>query len=283
MKYIKLVNYDLKNGLLRNPVFLLAPIIVFLLCRQCGREMLFFDVGGTWGVYVMYLFMGMEKVSRQTMTSGYLLPVFWVLLLLVPLFLTLWYPFRDMAEMGPQILLRSGSRSRWWLSKCAWNLACTAVYILLVWGTAALYCLCRGVPLSMEISTDAAEMLFADADVVAADVAVASAGQKVFCVLLLPYLVIASLSMMEMLVGLVFSPMYSLLACVAFLTAGTCAAAPALFVNYANLTRSALFVEGGLDGRTGFAVCFIVLLGSVLAGGVVFRGADILPGKKEVS
>ncbi len=282
MSFFKLIKYDIKNGLLRNWIFLFAPAFTLLQCTRCGRELLFFDTDGTWCVYVIYLFKGMEIVKRQTLTNGYNMPVFWILLILLPLFITFQYPFRDMTGMGTQILLRSGSRHRWWRSKWLWNLACAAVYILLLWGTAALYCLCRGIPLSMEISVNAANLLFSDANVIGEEMATLAVRQEVFTILILPFLVITALCMVEMLFSLVFGPLYSLLSCVAFLTAGTCAAFPVLFVNFANLVRSSAFVTDGLDGRVGLAVCIIVLLGTVLAGRIVFRNTDILPGKKEV-
>ena len=79
-------------------------------------------------------------------------------------YITLYYPFDDLEESGQNILIRSGGRQLWWLSKCLWNLTSVVVFFLLAWGVMVLGCLITGNSLSMEISPEMSKILVLDPD-----------------------------------------------------------------------------------------------------------------------
>ncbi|MCD8300801.1 MAG: hypothetical protein LUC41_06485 [Clostridiales bacterium] len=277
----KLVRYDLKAGILRNWVFLLVPICALLVIRQCRMTLWTYDTEGTWAVYVMYLFRGMQAVSRNTVGNRIQIPVLWGLIMILPLFITLQYPFRDMTGYGTQLLLRSGKRRTWWLSKCGWDLISTVIYFLLLYATTAVYCLIRGLPVTLDAPWQPMLCIFMDADIMITGDQVLTAGQTAFFLLLLPFLTVAALDLLEMFLSLITRPVYGLLICVAIVAASMFSSSPILFTNYGDLTRCGAFIYGGLKGYVGVVICLVIMIGSVIGGTVLFHRRDILPASKE--
>ena len=284
MKFCKLLQYDLRRGVIRNWIFLFVPVCVAIICISFRQSLLFWqtygfqDVSASWALYVADFFKGLADVDRE---RGFQIPVLWMLGLLFPLFITLNYPFRDIKTIGVQLLLRSESRVGWWLAKCVWCLCCTVVYFLLTYGTVTVLCAVWDIPLTLEISGDSIIVLFADTGMMP-DVQEVSAGQVILTVLVLPFLTVTALNMLELLLSLIIRPVYSFLACVSLVAASAYAKSPILFPNYANIARSGAFFVTGMDGRLGIAICLAVVVFSVAAGAAVFRRWDILPDYKEL-
>ena len=68
------------------------------------------------------------------------LPVVLLLVCSLVFYLTLDYPYRDLAGMGKQLIVAAGSRWGWWLSKCAWVVATVSVFFALLLGVVAASC-----------------------------------------------------------------------------------------------------------------------------------------------
>ena len=281
MKCFKLVRYDLKNGLLRNAVFLLTPLCVAIICNQCRHLLAAWEQPCGWAIYLAYCFKGMQIIHRETLQSAFQIPVLWLLILVLPLAVTLNFPFRDIKTIGTQMLLRSKRRTEWWLCKCVWNLCCTAVYFAIVLLIITLFCLCNGSALSLATPMAPMMALFSESDITTA-VEEMTTGQTVFYLIIMPFMALAAIDMLEMFLSLLFRPVCSFLFSVALVAASSFVTSPLLIGNYANLARCGAFIHGGLDGVTGFWICSGVVLFSVLAGSAVFHCRDILPDYKEL-
>lgn len=284
MSWRRLLRYDIERGLGRSWLFLFVPLCVGTVCLSFRQSILFWrsyafpDASPSWALFAARLFTGLGETGRE---SGSQLPVIWMLGLLLPLLITLRYPFRDIKTVGVQLLLRCSSRVGWWLAKCAWSVLSTAAYFLLVYTTVGVFCAVFGIPLTLEMSGSSLLILFADAGA-SPDVTAAAPEQVASAVLLLPFLAAAALNMLELLLSLVIRPVFSFLVCVALVTASAYAKTPLLFPNYANIARSRAFYVGGLDGGTGAAICLAVLVLSAVCGAALFRRRDILPDYKEI-
>lgn len=179
------------------------------------------------------------------------------------------------------MLLRSGRRVTWWFSKCLWNLCCTVVYFALVFAVIAVFCLCVGAELSLETPMGSMMALFYEADITAA-AGEMTPGETFFSLVFMPFWAVAAVAMLEMLLSLLFRPVYGFLLSVAFVAASAYATSPLLIGNYANLSRCGAFIYDGLDGRTGFWICLAVIVFSAAAGAAAFHRRDILPDYKEL-
>jgi hypothetical protein len=276
MRCFKLWGHDVKNGILRNGLFLLTPICVGILCSQCRGLLALWEQPGNWAVYLSYCFKGLAMIP-----PNFQLPILWIVMMVLPLAITLQYPFRDMNTIGPQMLLRSGSRVTWWLCKCGWNGLCTAVYFALIYATIAVFCLCHGVALSLDTPMSSMIVVFSEADITTA-VEEMTRGQTVFSLLLMPFLTVAAMNLLEMLLSLLFRPVYGFLFSVALVAASSYITSPLLIGNYANLSRCGAFIHDGLDGKIGCLICLGVMAFSVATGAVIFHRRDILPDYKEL-
>ena len=281
MKCFKLIKHDLKHGILNNWFYLLIPFCTVIICNQCRHQLASWNQPGTWAIYLAYCFKGMQTISRQTLSGGFQIPIFWMLMLVLPLFITLDFPFKDIKTIGPQMLLRSGRRVTWWLSKCIWNVCGTIVYFLLVLITVAAFCLCLKVPLSLDTPMGSMMALFSEADITTA-AGEMPASQVAFVLVITPLFAVAAMDMAEMLFSLLFRPIYGFLFSVALVAAASYVTSPFLIGNYANLTRCGAFIDNGLDSQVGLLICIGVLLISIVAGAFVFRRRDILPDYKEL-
>lgn len=275
-----MIQYDIKNGLIRNLGFLLIPFCVLIVCNQCRMQLASWEQPGTWAVYLAYCFKGMHSISRQTLSGGIQIPVFWMLMLILPLFITLNFPFKDMKTIGTQMLLRSERRVTWWLCKCFWNLCCTAIYFLLIFASITVFCLCFGVRLSLEMPMGSMMAIFSEADITTAAESMSTL-QTIFVLMVLPILTIAAINMVEMMLGIIVGPLYGFLFSVALVAAASYVTSPILIGNYANLARCGSFINDGLNGQTGFLICLSVILLATILGAVAFRQRDILPDYKE--
>jgi hypothetical protein len=281
MRWFKLCGHDVKHGIVRNGLFLLTPICVAILCNQCRGLLTLWEQPGDWGVYLAYCFKGMQTIQRATLQQAFQMPVLWLVIMVLPLAITLQYPFRDMDTIGSQMLLRSGSRITWWLCKCGWNGLCTAVYFALIYATIAIFCLCHGVALSLDTPMSSMIVVFSEADITTA-VEEMTRGQTVFSLLLMPFLTVAAMNLFEMLLSLLFRPVYGFLFSVALVAASSYVTSPLLIGNYANLSRCGAFIHDGLDGKIGCLICLGVIVFSLAAGAVIFHRRDILPDYKEL-
>ncbi|MCD8300799.1 MAG: hypothetical protein LUC41_06475 [Clostridiales bacterium] len=269
----RLLWYDIKHGILRNWLFLLAPICALFLFRECRYALFLTGTKGTWAVYIMYLLRGPAM-------GDFYFSFLWLLVLLIPLFITIQYPFKDMERYGMHLLLRSGRRRNWWLSKCGWNFLCTLVYLLLLYGTMAICCAVHGIPVTLGTPRAAVTGLFGD--LISVSDPVLGTGKTIFVVLILPLLALADLSMVEMFLSLILRPIYGFLLTVLLIAMTAYFSTPFLFLNFADLTRSGALLKNGLDIYVGLAVCLIVLVGLAAAGAAIFRRRDILSDRKEL-
>ncbi|MDE6835137.1 MAG: hypothetical protein K2J39_12965, partial [Ruminococcus sp.] len=142
MKFIKLINFDIKNGILRNKyLFISVTVISILFITDHSVNMLRFrtdDIDCSYGDILMYIYGGMKKYvpSRE---DRFQFPAIWTVLFLTQLFGTLNYPYKDLKSYGNQILFRTGGRSLWWLSKLIWNITYSIIYHSVIWIIMLIY------------------------------------------------------------------------------------------------------------------------------------------------
>ena len=280
MRCFETLRYDIKNGIRRNWLFVIVPLYTLLICSQCRTMLEFWDVTGTWGVYIAYFFKGMQAISRQTLDGGFQLPLFWVVGLVLPLLITLNYPFKDLKTIGPQMLLRSRCRVKWWLSKCGWNFLSSVLYFFLLYVTMVVRCFFWGEEISLVLPLEAMLAVFYEAEITDA-VGELSMYRLVLELVVLPFLTVVALNMFEMLLSLIIRPVYSFVISVALIVASSYITSPILIGNYANLARYGSFINEGLNGQNGLLICLSTIFFAVILGAFVFRQRDILPDYKE--
>lgn len=281
MKCFRHLHYDLRNGILRNSGLLSVPVIVVIICGSFRRQLLVAGLTGTWLEYLVYCFRGCKALTAMESGQAFLVPVIWLVLFALPLLLTLQYPFQDMKTIGQQLVLRSGNRVWWWLSKCLWNFFCTVSYFILMLVCITLYCLCQSVSISLEVSLESISLIFSEVLLVNGVDAI-SRNTLLSATILLPFLVMAGMDLLQMLLSLLTRPIYGFLMCITLLIASSCVTTPMFIGNYGMLMRMECFVHDGLSIQSGIVSCLVIMVLSILLGAVIFKKYDILPDYKEL-
>ena len=87
--------------------------------------------------YLFYIFGGMEEYVPSKV-EAFLFPSIWICINGLILFLSLRYPVEGLYENGQQILIRTGGRLRYWVSKCVLLVLENLFYIFICYGTISL-------------------------------------------------------------------------------------------------------------------------------------------------
>lgn len=278
--FYKLLRYDIINGFRstarRYGVVLILFCVMFIsfLMVITGYNIRFkIDPGIeiNLGNALLYGFGGMSEYKpAEELFFRY--PAFWLLSYLLLAYITLYYPYDDLEQFGQNILIRSGGRGLWWISKCIWNILSVVVFFLLAWAVFALGCLVSGGSLSMTLSPD----IFAACNLVLSYEAPAALIPQT---LLLPMLVMMGLNLLQMTLSLFLKPFYSFMVTTAILFLSTYYLSPFCIGNYAMPLRSHLLLANGVGLNTGMLISGILIVVSIIAGGLIFRKRDILKGE----
>lgn len=111
MTFFKLCKYDLKNGMFKEGIKYLACVVLFLgfcigFIYTKGK-----DLGArTFGDFLFFITAGMEEYIPMP-GNIFMFPALWMLMILAPLYITLYYPFYDLTAYGKNVLINSKSRN----------------------------------------------------------------------------------------------------------------------------------------------------------------------------
>ena len=283
MKFIKLVRYDLRHGLLKRwkwyvGAALMAIAFWLLFCTKVASynrgAMITGDgpaITPSFGDTVFFVFAGMSEYVPDPHQS-FSFPLIWMLLYLVLFWMTLEYAHNDLTKTGQQFLIRTNGRMLWWLSKCVWNFCAVLLFFAVIWLTLFVLCLLSGSPISLTLHAPLLEFTVPAA--VSGPGYVAPLLFSVFC---LAPLVLFALSMLQMALTLWLKPIGSFLVSVVILVASAYKLSPLLLGNYAMPVRNVLYNGTGVTNAAGVLLSAAVIAAAVLFGAVRFRKYDVLP------
>lgn len=277
MRFIKDLVFDIRQGILRSRTLLLVPAVIAAVTffdfyakarRYLEQGMIQSTVD--YGDYWFYLYGGMCEYIPSP-DNPFQFPAVWILVFLVLPFVLLNYPFRDMYGVGQQILVRSGQRSLWWLSKCCWNFCGTVLYHLIIQAAGLVLSLVFEVEISNQIHMDFINLVF---NIRYQEVW--NPSSLPVAALLLTMLVSAAVNMLQMTLSLFIRPMFGFFAVAVLLLASAYLLSPLLIGNYAMAFRYDWMLKAGVSMGAGMRIAAILLFLAVLTGLVRFRLYDIL-------
>ncbi len=274
MMFIKLIRYDLRNGLLRCwKKFLISFCMFTVFC---------FDLYLNWsncrlnpsdlslGDYALFLFRGMREYIPDS-SQPFIFPILWMLFYILIFYIVLYYPFQDLNGFGKNILVNSRKRSLWWLSKCVWIIFSVITYFALAWAAAIIFSLTTGTNLSLQINKLQLMMLgVRDVEMVL------PIKNFVGLAIILPPLVAISMCLMQLTISLFVKPLYSFLFSISVLLISAYYKSELLLGNYAMLIRLDIWSENGLKSINGIYFSIILGLVSIVIGCIYFCRTDIM-------
>ncbi len=278
MNFINNLRYDLHQGTWRKWYLFLPPLLfsVFLcwvMVQDAETYQTFQTENITAGNLYANFFTGIFEYIPAPGIAFHL-PLDWFLLLIYPLCLIGDYPVHDLKGMGRTVLLKTGSRKRWILSKLC-GTACTAT---LYWATLLLAALLVGAAVgspSLVPNLEILSMQFGQ------PFAEQPLSYFVFTVYGLPLLVILTSCILYLSLSIMLSPFFSILIITALKIAAAYYMIPLFPSEYTMLLRNVHVVSNGFTPWLGFCICAVLILSGILGTTVYFCHYDILH-KKEV-
>ncbi len=276
MKYIKMFWIDFKNGILKNVLLFLCPMIlaVFTFWDAWNRIHGVKEINlslAAYGDYWFYVYGGMQKYVPGP-GNRFQVPIIWMVVFILPAFLLLNYPVKDMQHMGTQMMVRIGGRTRWWLSKCMWNVLATVLYHVLLAGILLGLCFVFNIPLSSRIHVELLGMLFN-----------LFGGNTLLpremiptVIFLIPILCSVAFNLLQMTLCLFIKPIFSFFVTAVLLVSSAYLLSPYMLGNYAMPLRYSWIFEGGVSFQVGIVASVLLAVVAVIIGMIRFRKYEIL-------
>lgn len=285
MRLCKLLRYDLRQGLWAKPakgvaVAALAGFFFFCFCLDTFHTF-YYQVSGFKDINALGLSFGDVLLTQiggvlPPDTAGgiesFSFPIKWFFLHALILFFTLDHASGDLGRCGMQVISRCGSKGRWWLSKCLWNLTATAFYYAVFFAVTALLSAISGKDMSMTLNAQVFAANFAES----LPAWCASDGALLTALCILPCVVGLALNMLQMTLTLYMRPMAAYLAVCAYLMAGVFYAHPALLSNFALTVRSRAVGVYALSNAEGIMLCLGLIFAAVGVGLWRIRNMDLI-------
>lgn len=278
MKFIKLIWFDIKNGIIKSRFFIISVLLVSLLfCIDFSVNLYKvrdYNPECSFGDMLVYVYGGMKEYipSRE---NRFFFPVIWSILIITQYFGTLSYPFENLNGYGKQILLRTEGRSLWWLSKCVWNIMYSLLYHSVIWIFLLIYSVIRGYNIGFEVNTELIVYLFDIFDTESSTLVSDNLHIPVIS-FFLPVVVSVSLNILEMTVSMFSKTIISFLA-MSCLTISSAYFLNSFFLgNYEMIVRYNMVISNGINCSTGFILSLVVIIVSVIVGLLKFRRYDII-------
>lgn len=279
MKFIRNLRFDIRNGIFKNPFLFLCPFFIAVITFSDAfnriQKLEGFQPSVTpmtsLGDYWFYAYGGMKEYIPSPY-NPFQFPAIWVILFLTLSFTLLTYPMKDLQNMGAQILIRSSSRSQWWLSKYLWVLCGTLLYHTIFLCTLIILCAVFHIPLTANINADLLKLLFS-LDI---DTELFTRTFIPLSVFILPLLFSAAINVLQMTLSLFVKPIFSFLAIAILMLSSAYLFSPWMPGNYAMPLRYEWILVNGISHEPGIIFSVTLLLLSLLSGLYRFRKYDIL-------
>ena len=272
--------HDVRTGLRASAARLCALVLVSVLL--CGYLLLLVGPQGhggqplTWGDFI-YAQLGGGAECMFSSEKEWTVPIVWLFVCALCFYVTLAYPLRDLDNMGKQMIVTSGSRWAWWLSKCVYVVVASCVAYGVLLAVALVFSLCCGGGFSLEVSRAVASAL----NVVPG--ALRENRVSLFAPVVLMPLAWAALALLQLAISLAAGQVIGFGCVAVLLVASAYKIDGALLGSCLMVSRSILIAKSGIWPDVCVFVSLFLILASVVGGGLAFSRMDILGGERWAS
>lgn len=269
-----MIKYDLRNGILNRKGWFL-PIFFWGIAVCFVRFYLETDDNLSFGSCLFIVLAGCEPVDIGQ--KSFTLPVLWMFLQLGYMFFTIEYPTRDMNIFGQQIMVRSGRRRNWLISKTIWLTSSIVIYWGIGWLIISLFCVINGLPISLCIDGELPPSVLPSCDIYADAY---HASKTVVPLMIAPVAASLTVALIQMMLAVLLNEILAASVSIFFIVWSACVKTPFALENYAMMERCDLFCTNGLSFSKGLALMLCVSVGVTVISLILFTMKDILEPKK---
>ena len=288
MRFFSLLRYDLGPNMLKKPVkWIVMLLLALFFCGMFSLDAFHYFWQGyslqenlrafsqhrlSIGDMFAYMMGGILPVDMESLTDSFQFPIRWLLPHVLILYITLPYAVADISKQGLQILIRTGKKTYWWLSKCIWNMVTVATCCLVYDGVICLFAILTGKSKDVILNAEFFEKEF-NAVLLNQQI---SAEEFVVAFLLMPMLVCMSMSLLQMLITLFIHPICAYCIVLGYYIVGAYYVSPVFISNYAMGTRNAVMGAYNFTSMTGVCLCGSVIFLCISLGMTRIRQMDFL-------
>lgn len=277
--FIKILKFDIKNGIIKR-AWLFAIVFVFFLTADFILFMQRMNMGidnpqiigqkFTIGDMLLYATGGAKHFVAEDGTA-FTYPILWILVILIISFINLRYPADNLCGFGRHMLILSGSRRGWWVSKCVWQLLSVCIYYFIMLLAAASFALFAGADFSLNISEFLPRLFTLDLR------ELAPMPWDIVIPILLHIFTVYILCMLQMLLSFYIRPLMSFFVISAILVFSVFFSSPLLIGNLAMPLRTEnIVINDPISLYLGFVVCLILCAAIFVIGLIKVNKMDIL-------
>ena len=271
MSWIKLLKHDLRCGLFRSRYFI-TPILFILPCIVCRIQLFEMGLTGTIGDYLLFVFEGKSIIMESDNIDTYI-PVLWLLIISGCLLINLDYLLDDMTHYGLQIMVRSKTRVRWFVSKCIWNAISVLMYYLVGILTIVAFAVISGSEIEIKNTPVFTNIIYNEILIQPISLTMLDV---VFITIVAPCVTVAAISMIEMALCTIAPPVVSFILCICQIFIAFYVQSPYGLGNGAMSIRSSIISESGISTYKAVLFAVFTLILAAFLGTLRMQKADIL-------
>lgn len=276
--FFKILKYDLKNTIIKKYKNYILTFFVFCWFLLDAYMRIFYsDIpikNVTVTEIVMFIFNGMKEYIPGGEES-FAFPMMWMVIFVLLLFFTLYYPYNDIMGYGKNVLIASTSRTVWWLSKCVTSICICIVYFFIAAMSILIFAFAFGLKFELTVKPEVFATLLRYGIPEGFNLSPEPL-YMVLTVFVLPFIFAIAMCLFQMLLTLIIRPFASIIVVTAIFMVSAYYVSPFMIGNYAMTQRSICFVSNGVDPVVGVIIMASIIVFSIVVSTVLFNRYEIL-------
>lgn len=276
--FFKILKYDLKNTIIKKYKNYILTFFVFCWFLLDAYMRIFYsDIpikNVTVTEIVMFIFNGMKEFVPGS-EEPFSFPIMWMVIFVLLLFFTLYYPYNDIMGYGKNVLIASTSRTAWWLSKCVTTICICIVYFFIAAMSILIFAFAFGLKFELTVKPEVFATLLRYGIHEGFNLSPEPL-YMVLTVFVLPFIFAIAMCLFQMLLTLIIRPFASIIVVTAIFMVSAYYVSPFMIGNYAMTQRSICFVSNGVDPVVGVIIMASIIVFSIVVSTVLFNRYEIL-------
>jgi len=282
MKYIKCQNIikgtwglyrsDFKQGILRRWYYfvIVIPLILYLLIIYERNTVSVDEINATlqYSRTTMDYILHILKGTLEYRNGEFEIPVLFLTFNLIPALIVSYYPVNDFLDRGKVLFTRARTRASWWYSKCLWNITSVFIFYLVIYIVILLFSFANGKAALLPSESISLE----EYGVVNSY----TIFQYVAYEIILPIVTTMSLTLLQMTIAIIFSPVYGMVMQILVLFLSSFYLSIFLPGNYLMVIRNHLYRPDGIQFKTAIVICIVISFLSIVIGRIALERKDII-------